>query len=345
MPKSRKRPSLKDVAALSGTSIATASRALSGTGYVAKETLDLVIEAAEELNYQPDLRARSLRRRSTQNIGLIIPNLLNAYYTALADSISRLLATHGYNLLLSSTRDDPDTEEAMVCGIVRQAVDGLIWVPTNPSEGLIKNLKENNTHAVSIVRRVPGDVLDTVVFEDFPGSKAATRHLINLGHQRIGYIGGDVDFSSNFGRWQGHMKALQEAGLPIDQTIIKLGNATSSWGFIAASDLINRPSPPTAIYVASNAIIPGVLRSVRQKGLKLPEDLSLICFDDVNWFSFSVPPITSVRVGHKVLAEVALNILFRRIENSDLDEQVKEFVEIPFDLVLRLSTAPPSLRP
>jgi LacI family transcriptional regulator len=141
------------------------------------------------------------------------------------------------------------------------------------------------------------------------------------------------------------MKALQEAGLPIDQTIIKLGNATSSWGFIAASDLINRPSPPTAIYVASNAIIPGVLRSVRQKGLKLPEDLSLICFDDVNWFSFSVPPITSVRVGHKVLAEVALNILFRRIENSDLDEQVKEFVEIPFDLVLRLSTAPPSLRP
>ena len=100
----------------------------------------------------------------------------------------------------------------MVYGIVRQAVDGLIWVPTNPSEDLIRNLKQNHTRVVSIVRRVPGDVFDTVVFEDFPGSKAATRHLIDLGHQRVGYIGGDVNFSSNFDRWQGYLEAMQEAG-------------------------------------------------------------------------------------------------------------------------------------
>jgi DNA-binding LacI/PurR family transcriptional regulator len=336
-----RRASLKDVAELANTSIATASRALSGKGYVAKRTSARVLEAAKKLNYQPDLRARSLRRRSSQGIGLIIPNLLNAYYTELADSITKLLADRDYHLMLSSTRDDPEDEKDMVYGMVGQAVDGLIWVPTNPSKELLANLVGMHSNTVVIVRRVPDDVLDTVVFADYSGSYAAVQHMIDLGHRRIGYIGGDLEYSSNDDRWRAFIGAMQAADIPIDESLVRLGTISASWGFLAANDLIRLPSMPTAIYVASNAIVPGVLKCLRQQKIRIPQDLSLICFDDVDWFSFSIPPITCVKVGHNVLAETAINLLMRRIHEAEDVERPPDFVEIPTELVLRGSTAPP----
>ncbi len=264
MVERQRRASLKDVAAQAHTSIATASRALSGTGYVAETTRNRILDAAKALSYQPNLRARGLRQRFSRSIGLIIPNLLNAYYTALADAISQQLASHGYHLLLSSTRDEPATEKDTVTDMVGQAVDGLIWVPASSDGGLLDYLASQHTPVVIIVRRLPNDPVDTVVFEDSNGSKAATQHLISLGHQRIGYIGGDVMFSSNQLRWQGHLDALHEAGVPVDETLIKLGTNRSTWGTMATNDLLRLPSPPTAIFVASNAIMPGVIRALRQ---------------------------------------------------------------------------------
>ncbi|HLE82187.1 MAG TPA: LacI family DNA-binding transcriptional regulator, partial [Dehalococcoidia bacterium] len=142
-----RRASLKDVASTASTSIATASRALSGTGYVAEATLQRVLQAARALNYQPNLRARALRQRVSHSVGLIVPNLLNAYYTALADSISQQLVARGYYLLLSSTRDDAVAEHETVVGMVGQAVDGLIWVPAVAESDLLDCLAGQHTPA------------------------------------------------------------------------------------------------------------------------------------------------------------------------------------------------------
>lgn len=337
----RRRASLKDVAALAETSTATASRALSGKGYVAAETRDRVLGAAKELNYHPNLRARDLRQQSSRNIGLIIPNLLNAYYTALADTASYLLAEHGYQLLLSSTRDDPDVEQEILYDMIGQDVAGLIWVPSAPGEDLLDYLQSQNIPAVSIVRRVPKDRVDTVVFQDFDGSRAATQHLIGLGHHRIGYIGGDVRHSSNNARWQGYLAAMQEAELPIDESLIKLGTPRSTWGEVATLDLLHLPSPPTAIFAASNAIMPGVLRVLRRHHVVVPDEMPLICFDDVDWFSFSIPPITAISISHAKLAETAIGLLLRRIEDTGEIEKPPIFMEINFEFALRGSTAPP----
>jgi LacI family transcriptional regulator, galactose operon repressor len=341
-----RRASLKDVASKANTSIATASRALSGTGYVAEATRQHILEAARELSYQPNLRARGLRQRISHSIGLIVPNLLNAYYTALADSISQHLAARGYHLLLSSTRDDAATEHDTVVDMVGQAVDGLIWVPSVAETDLLGYLAGQHTPAVAIVRRLKGDPIDTVVFEDRAGSQAATQHLLSLGHERIAYIGGDVMYSSNHDRWQGYLEAMSRAGLAADPSLVKLGTNRGTWGMMATSDLLRLTSAPTAIFVASNAIMPGVMRTLRQAGIMPPDEMSLICFDDVEWFSFSVPPITAVSTASTALAEAAVELLMTRVTGaSGGAERPPVLMEVNFEFVLRRSTAAPRSGP
>ncbi|MBC8254217.1 MAG: LacI family DNA-binding transcriptional regulator [Ardenticatenia bacterium] len=325
---------------MAGTSIATASRVFSGSSGVAEETRGRVLSAGKVLNYYPNLQARSLRKKTSYSIGLIIPNLLNAYYTALADAISQMLAERGYHLLLAATRDDPASERDTLLDMVGQSVDGLIWVPATPDEGLLDLLHSQHAHAVSIVRRVPGDVIDTVVFEDFAGSKAATQHLIDIGHRRIGFIAGDVKHSSNRGRWRGYLAAMEDAALAVDRGLVKLGIDRSTMASLATEDMLRLSVPPTAVFVGSNASMPGVIRTLRLREVRVPAEMSLICFDDVDWFSFSVPPITAVSVSHSRLAEAALDLLFARIENPDAAERQPTMIEIECDLVLRGSTAP-----
>ena len=336
----RKRATLKDVAALAGTSVATASRVLSGRGKVAESTRAEILSAAKTLNYMPDLRARSLRQRSSSSVGLIIPNLLNAYYTALADTISRLLSDRGYHLLLSATRDDPSLENDMVSDIVGQGVDGVLWVPASSGEDVTRMLLRDNIPAVSLVRRLKGDPLDTVVFEDFVGSKSAIQYLIALGHRRIGYIGGDVKYSSNYDRWQGYLTAIEMAHLPVDERLIKLDVRNNTATILAVDSLFRLPEPPTALFVAGNALMPGVVRTLRQKELTVPDDVSLMCFDDVDWFSFSVPPITAVSVSYERLAKMALNLLFAQIDGSSNRDDKPALITIKHELIVRGSTVP-----
>jgi LacI family transcriptional regulator len=312
---------------------------------VAAATRSRVLVAAETLGYRPNLRARDLRQRSSCCIGLIIPNLMNAYYTALADEASQLLAKAGYQLMLASTRDDPEIERDTVDTMMGQDVAGLMWVPTSPDEKLLKLLDDHHIPVVSIVRQMASEKIDSVVFEDFGGSYAATEHLISLGHRCIGYVGGDTKHSSNSARWRGYKKAMEDAGLPIDERLIRLGTPQSTWGEVATHDLLLLPQPPTAIFAASNAIIPGVVRVLRRHKVQVPAEVSLICFDDVDWFSFSLPPITAISTSHSKLARTAVELLLRRIEESGGVESPAVSMEIHFELVLRSSTGLPRSQP
>jgi LacI family transcriptional regulator len=341
MDNQNKRPSLKDVALLADTSIATASRAISGRGYVSEETRHRVMEAVRQLSYQPNLQARALRKRSSLTIGLVIPNLLNAYYTALADSLSQLLYEKGYHLFLASTRDDADIEQNMLYDMVGRAVDGLIWVPSSISPTLVDYLLEQHIPAISIVRRVPDDKLDAIIFEDYEGSQSATQHLLSLGHQRIGFIGGDIRYSSNYDRWQGYLRAMEMRNMTVESSLIKLGATRSLWGEMATNELLSLDDPPTAIYVASNAMMPGVLKILRQHSVRLPDEMSLICFDDLDWFSYSVPSITAVTIDRIQFAEAAVDLLMRRIEDPKAANEPSVLVRIKSDLILRNSTAHP----
>ena len=340
-PTSRKRTSVRDVAAAAHTSVATVSRVLNNTGYFAEETRVRVLKVAEELNYHPSLRAKGLRQKRSNTIGLLIPNLLNAYYTALADAISQLITKSGYQLMLSSTRDDPVLEQATLRQLIGHDVDGLLWVPTVGDKKTVDVLLSQDIPCVSIIRRVDGDRLDTIVFEDLAGSHAAVQYLLQLGHKRIGYIGGDISYNSNNDRWQGYRKAVQEAGLEVDEGLVKLGTVRETWGSIATGDLLCLPNPPTAIFAASNAIMPGVMKMLLQHQVEVPQEMSLICFDDLDWFTFLNPSISAVSISHKRIAESAVALLLQRIENPVDTKRPPVLMDISFELLLRKSTVVP----
>jgi LacI family transcriptional regulator, galactose operon repressor len=344
MVQKNRHPGLKDVAKLAKTSIATASRAISGRGYIDEKTKRVVLEAARILNYQPNLQARNLRRQSSCIIGLIIPNLLNAYYTALADLLSQFLNEKGYHLWLASTQDESSIEKDMLYDMLGYPVEGLIWVPSGgDDDNLLEYIKSRRIPAVTIVRRVHNDMLDTIVFQDKAGTEMAIQHLINLGHKRIAYIGGDTRHSSNHDRWDGYITALEAAGLASDDELVKLGSNWSTLGEMATNELFQLPERPTAIFVASNAIMPGVLRTLQHHQVNIPNDISLICFDDLDWFAFYVPPITAITHDHSKLANAAVDLLMKRIEGNQEQKAPSKslFITIDFDLVLRKSTAPP----
>ena len=336
-----RRATLKDVAQLAGTSLATASRVLAGAGLAADETRQRIEDAAQTLNYQPNLQARALRRQSSRAIGLVMPNLLNAGYTALADAAGRILAERGYHLLLSPTGDDPHTEAETLRDMIGQNVDGLILVPSGVDKALVDSLVEHGVPAVAAIRRVPGDGLDTVTFEDFAGAVAATHHLLSLGHLRIGYIGGDVHHSSNQARWQGYQTALRERNLPVADELVRLGALRHTWGSVATANLMRLADPPTALFVASGALIPGVIATLQSYGIVVPDDVSLICFDDVDWFSFTVPKITAISSSQSRLAEAAVTLLLTRIEEPEQRDRAPSLMEIKSELMLRGSTASP----
>ncbi len=336
-----RRATLKDVAQLAGTSVATASRVLAGAGLAAEETRQRIEDAAHTLNYQPNLQARALRGQSSRAIGLVMPNLLNAGYTALADAASRILAQHGYHLLLSPTGDDSRAEAETLRDMIGQNVDGLILVPSAVDKALVDSLVEHGVPAVAAIRRVPGDGLDTVTFEDFAGAVAATNHLLSLGHRRIGYIGGDVHHSSNQARWQGYQAALREHNLPVAEELVRLGALRNTWGSVATANLMRLSDSPTALFVASGALIPGVIATLQSYGVVVPDDVSLICFDDVEWFSFTVPKITAISSSQSRLAEAAVTLLLTRIEEPEQRGRAPSLMEIKSELMLRGSTAGP----
>ena len=340
-PPNRKRISVRDVAAAASTSVATVSRVLNNTGYFAEETRSRVLKAAEDLNYHPSLRAKGLRQKRSNTIGLLIPNLLNAYYTALADAISQLITTSGYQLLLSSTRDDPVLEQATLRQMIGHDVDGLLWVPTVGDKKTVDVLLNQNIPCVSIVRRVDRDRLDTILFEDLAGSYAAVQYLLQLGHKRIGFIGGDISYNSNNDRWLGYCKAMKEAGLVVDASLVKVGTVRDAWGSIATGELLCMPDPPTAIFAASNAIMPGVMKMLLQHEVDVPKEMSLICFDDLDWFTFSNPSISAISISHKRIAESAVELLLQRIENPDGSKRPSVLMKISFELLLRKSAVAP----
>jgi LacI family transcriptional regulator len=336
-----RRANLKEVAALAGTSVSTASRALSGVGAVAGETRARVLDAAKRLNYQLNLQAKGLRQQSSRTIGLLIPTLQNPYYVAVADEISRLLTRSGYHLQLAASGDDPEVQQEVLYNMIGHDVDGIVWVPCQADDELVDYLRTQHVPIVSIVRRVPGDFIDTVIFEDYNGSRVVMQHLLDLGHERIGYIAGNVQHSSNLARWRGYQTALLEAGLPIHEELQRLGAAGASWGKVATLDLIHLSSPPTAIFVASNPMMPGVLKTLDRFNIKVPEQMSLICFDDLEWFSFVTPPISAIRVRQTLLAELAVDLLLRRIQDHDGMARRPVIAEIGFEMVQRRSTGKP----
>lgn len=334
---------LKDVASAAKVSVSTASRALAGGSLASSRTQTRLTRIAAELGYRPNSIARGLKTGTSGLIGLVVHNLTNASFQVLAEVAQALLRERGYQLLLCIVGDDPAQEAETLATLRDHRVDGLIVVPTGRNGDRIAELVRAGIPAVCVVRRNEGHEFETILADDPEGAYLGTRYLIELGHRRIGLTVGRQQTTSGRERLSGYRRAFQEAGLPIDETLIHSGRYEPETGAVAARAFLDLPRPPTAIFAANHESAPGVFRVIAERGLRVPDDLSLLCYEDTPWCPWHRPAVSVVDSGARDLATLAVERLLGRIEARGTASPVREY-RVGARLVRRESCRPPALQ-
>ncbi len=330
---------IRDVAKTAGVSIATVSATINQSAYVSSALQARVRQAIAEVGYHPDAIARSLKKRATQTLGLIISDITNPFFTALVRGIEDAAQVRGHAVILCNTDEGLEKERAYLALLRSRRVDGLIMTPAGTVEDYRRFFVEVNTPIVFVDRKIPTVPADAVVVDNVSGARQAVEHLLRLGHRRIGAITGLPQISTTHERIEGYRQALEAAGLPIDPTLLKDGHSRLEGGYRAAKELLGLPGRPTAIFATNNLMAIGLMRAVAEQGLRCPEDLSVVCFDDFEWASVFQPRLTTVAQPTYEMGATAVELLFGRLEGT-LTGDPREVVLSP-TLVVRDSCAAP----
>lgn len=330
---------IKDVASLANVSSATVSRVLTQKTPVSDEVRSRVLKAVEELGYQPSRVARSLRVRSSQIIGLIISDIQNPFFTSLVRAVEDQAYANNYAVFLCNTDENIQKEELYINLMLSERVAGVIITPTNEINTPVKKLKEAGIPVVVVDRRISDMNLDTVVVDNVAAAHDLVAHLIEQGHRRIGAIFASQEISTGHERYQGYLTALAEYQISLDPSLIRTGVPKEDVGYQYASELLDLPEPPTALFTGNNLLTVGALRSIRDRNLRIPEDLSLVGFDDMEWSSLISPRLTVVAQPTYEIGQKAADLILKRINNPS---RPIEQIILKHKLQIRESTAFPA---
>jgi LacI family transcriptional regulator len=329
---------LKKIAAKSGVSVPTVSRVLSGKGEryrISQTTIDHVNRIATELKYTPNYLASSLRLKRTLTLGLIIPDISNPFFSSLARSVEKAARRAGYSIILCDSEETTKIEVESFKLLESRKVDGLIVSPVGQESRHFLAGNEPRVPMVLVDRYFPELPIPYVTSDSYRGAIEAVTNLIDNNHRRIACIQGLHDTSSNIDRVRGYVDAHKNRGLEVDESLIVGDNFGEENGYIEAKILMKRAQRPTAVFCVGNLISLGVLRAMAEEGLSIPQDLSLISFDDHPYFSFLSPPITTVAQQNRELGRIAAKLLLERIESPRIHETGGIFV--PTKLLVRNS--------
>ncbi|HEU4741721.1 MAG TPA: LacI family DNA-binding transcriptional regulator [Meiothermus sp.] len=330
---------LEDVAKLAKVSTATVSRALSRPDMVAEETRKRILEAVEELGYQPNQLARSLRQRGSRAIGLIVTDILNPFHATLAKGVQDAAEENGYTVFLFNSDEDPHRERRALESLRGHLPQGLIIVPTPRTRENLKLVP--NLPVIELDRSSGRENAHTVMVDNVGGARMAVAHLAALGHKRIGMIVGRLDITTAIERFQGYREALAAAGLPFRENLVLPGNHREEDGRVAATALLSRPADerPTALFVGNNEMTVGAVMAARALGLRIPEELSIVGFDDSRWATVMQPTLTVVAQPVYDLGFLAGQTLFSLLRRGQTGSPTN--IRLNTRLIVRDSTAPP----
>jgi LacI family transcriptional regulator len=327
---------MRDVAEQAGVSVTTVSHVINNSRPVNPETRSRVEQAMQVLGYHPNVVARSLRRGKTNTIGVILPDNTNPYFAEVVRGIEDSSFSKGYSVMLCNSDNDLDKEHLYTNVLIEKQVDGIIFVAAGLSEENINNLRIRGVPSVLVDRQVPGVKLDSVFADNQAGGFVATNHLIGLHHTSIACITGPEGVRSSSERIAGYQQALEAAGIPVNPDWVVEGDFQYQSGFSAAQQLLNGGETPSAFFACNDLMAIGVYRYAHEHQLRIPEDISIIGFDDIRLAEFTNPPLTTIRQSKAEMGSQAAELLLARIANGNLAIR-QEVVSV--QLVERASTA------
>jgi LacI family transcriptional regulator len=316
-------PTIKDVANIAGVSTATVSATLNGTSFVSAELRERVLAAVRELGYAPDAIARSLKQGRTQLIGLVVADITNPFFNELTQVIEALAQEIGFTVLLCDTNQEYRRELEYLRLMRTYRVEGMILAPTgHPSDYEAGEVREMRMPVVLVDRTLPFLPFDSVTLNNHLAAMEATNHILELGHRRIGMIGGSDHLSVALERKEGYRAALERQGIDFDVHLVRDGSFREEDARVACREILTCANRPTALFVANNHMLVGVMRAMAELGLRCPQDLSVVSVDDFRWANAFTPRLTTVAQPVPEIGQAAMQLLLDRLSGAAPREPV-----------------------
>jgi DNA-binding LacI/PurR family transcriptional regulator len=337
-PKSPLRhPSIKDIARLADVSHSTVSRALQNSPLVNPATAEKIRQIASESGYRASAVARGLVTRRTLTIGLVVTTIADPFAAEVACGIEQAANDRGYSVFLADSDADPDREKQIVRSFAERRLDGIVVTSSRVGALYLPLLSEMQVPIVLVNNQHPGPFVHSVSIGNVEGTLAAANHLIGLGHRRIAYLGDQFGYQSDTERLAGYRQALQEAGLPFLEERTVRGDGKPDAAMQAMEQLLSLPARPTAVCCYNDMSALGAMRSIHLHGLRVPEDISVVGFDDLFISSYTQPRLTTVRQPMRRMGILAMESLFRLMSGEKTAIRIK----VDPELIVRESTASP----
>jgi LacI family transcriptional regulator len=328
-----------DVAKEAGVSYSTVSRVINNKEYVSEDKRERVLRAMAQLGYVANIQARSLAGGHTNIVGLLVHTLNNAYIGEIMRGIDNEMAEAHYDLMLYTTHRRKTKESVYVTKLTRNLVDGLLLVLPRNAEAYLETLRKRHfPHVLVDHQGISQNIaVPSIGAENWKGAYKATQYLLQIGHRRIGFITGTIDMGCAQDRLAGYKAALQDHGLPIAPELIREGDFLQPQGYSCTKELLALPEPPTAIFASNDISAFGVMEAVRDHGLQIPRDVSIVGFDDIPQAAHVHPPLTTVRQPLEEMGRRAARLLLKYIAQPAAEV---ERIELPTELIIRKSCQP-----
>lgn len=333
--------SIKDVAKLAGVSVATVSRTLSKPDKVAETTREKVTAAVEQSGYVTNVMASNFRRRRTQTIVVLVPDIANLFYSSIVQEIELVARQHDYQILLGETQQDAAIEQAYSALVSQKMADGIITLGMNiplKVDPRRKTADEKWPPLVMVGEYTGKIALPKICIDNVQAAADATQHLLDLGHQQIAFIGGPKNFTLCKERLKGFRKVMRRAGLQVPASHIQYGEFKLAAGYREVQAVLESGSLPTALFCANDEIAMGAMKALREAKLRVPRDVSIIGFDDLEIADYCSTPLTTIRQPRREMGSEGMKLMLRILSGEAAPD---ERITLSHQLIVRDSTARP----
>lgn len=334
---------IKDVAKQAGVSHSTVSRALHGSSLISDETIERIRQIANEMGYSPSATARSLKTNRSHALGVIVSNIDDPFFSEILQGIEETAQERGYSMLMAASQRDPERERAIVQDMRERHVDGLIICSASFSVEQRRKLLEYGIPIVMVNNQAAEEYRYSIYHDDVDGSRQVTRYLIELGHQRIAYLGNSLSGRTTLDRLNGFRQEIKSAGLNIFTGYThEVPGSRPNDGLAALDHFLSLPQPPTAIFCYNDMLAIGVLNGLHKANIRVPADISVVGFDNIVFSAYTNPPLTTFDQPKRYIGAEAARLILGLLDSYKGEEALEQQIQkLKGSLLVRQSSAPP----